>query len=74
MEESYQQEAYGDEYYYEPEPKKKMSGWLIALIVVLALLAICCICVCAGLLLAGPAVGNVFSEVIQTLEVMTPMP
>jgi hypothetical protein len=72
MQDSYQDDAYQDEYYYEPEPKKGMSGWLIALIVVLVLIVVCCICACLALLLMGPAVGNVFSGVVETLEV--PMP
>jgi flagellar basal body-associated protein FliL len=71
MEDAYQKDAYQDEYYDEPEPKKGMSGWLIALIVVLVLVVVCCICACAAFLLAGPAIGNVFSTVI---EAMTPMP
>jgi flagellar basal body-associated protein FliL len=60
--------------YYETQPKKGMSGWLIALIAVLALIVVCCICTCLAFLLAGPAVGNVFSTVIETVEAMTPVP
>jgi hypothetical protein len=59
---------------YQAEPKRGMSGWLIALIVVLVLIVLCCICAFALVLLMGPAVGNVFSTVIETIEVMTPMP
>jgi len=59
---------------YGAEPKRGMSGWLIALIVVVVLIVLCCICAFALVLLAGPAVGNVFSTVIETIEVMTPMP
>lgn len=73
MAESYQEEAYGDEYYSEPEPKKKMSGWLIALIVVLVLIVVCCLCVCVAFLLASPAIGNTFSTVIEEMG-LTPMP
>jgi hypothetical protein len=72
--EDYTNDTYQDEYYYEPEPKRGMSGWLIALIVVLALIVICCLCACIAFLLAGPAIGNVFSTVIETIEVMTPVP
>jgi hypothetical protein len=71
---SHQEETYQDEFYYEPEPKKGMSGWLIALIVVLVLIVVCCICACVAVWLAGPSIGNVFSSVIETLEVYTPMP
>jgi hypothetical protein len=74
MVDSYQDEAYQNEYYYEPEPKRGMSGWLIALIVILVLVVVCCICVCLGLLLFGPAVGEVFSDIVTTLEVVTPVP
>ncbi|MFN2292130.1 MAG: hypothetical protein ACK2UC_13140 [Anaerolineae bacterium] len=59
---------------YEAEPRKGMSGWLIALIIVLVLIVLCCICAFALVLLSGPAVGNVFSTVIETIEAMTPMP
>lgn len=59
---------------YGTEPKKGMSGWLIALIVVVALIVLCCVCAFALLLLMGPAVGDVFSTIIETIEVMTPMP
>jgi hypothetical protein len=58
----------------EPEPKKRMSGWLIALIVVAALVVICCVCIFASLLLLGPEMGDVFSTVIETMEAMTPVP
>jgi hypothetical protein len=71
---AYQEDTYQDEYYYEPEPKKGMSGWLIALIVVLVLIVACCLCACVAFWLAGPSIGNVFSSVIETLEVYTPMP
>jgi hypothetical protein len=69
MEDSYEEVAYS-----EPEPKKGMSGWVIALIIIAALIVICCICIFASLLLLGPAVGNVFSTMVETLEAATPMP
>jgi hypothetical protein len=74
MVEPYQAETYQDEYYYEPEPKRGMSGWVIALIVILVIILICCICGCLGMILAGPAVGTVFSDIVSTMEVMTPVP
>ncbi|MBN1658245.1 MAG: hypothetical protein JXA93_07590, partial [Anaerolineae bacterium] len=62
-------------YYYEQPPARRgMSPWLIALIVVLALIVVCCVCLCLGVLLLGPAMGNTFSTIIETLEVMTPVP
>lgn len=60
--------------YAEPEPKKKMSGWLIALIIVAALVVICCICSILAFLLLAPATGNIFSTIIETLEVTPPLP
>lgn len=74
MAEPYRGDAYQDDYYYEPEPKKGMSGWLIALIVVLVLIVVCCICACLAILLMGPAMGNVFSTMIETIEAATPIP
>ena len=59
---------------YEVEPKRGMSGWLIALIIVLILIVLCCICALALVLVTGPAVGDVFSTIIETIEVMTPGP
>jgi hypothetical protein len=73
MEDLNQNDTYQRDY-YEPEPKKRMSGWLIALIAVLALIVVCCICTFLAFLLAGPAVGNVFSTVIETVEAVTPVP
>ena len=67
-------DAYQEVEYSEPEPKKKMSGWLIVLIVVAALLVICCICIFASLLLLGPAMRDVLPEIVETMEAMTPVP
>jgi hypothetical protein len=62
----------------EPEPKRGLTGWQIALIIVAALIVICCLCFLVALLLfpvvLGPEVGNVFSTIIETMEAMTPMP
>ncbi|MGQ9600945.1 MAG: hypothetical protein ACUVWZ_16230 [Anaerolineae bacterium] len=68
MQETYQ------EPYPPPEAKKGISGWLIALIVVLALIVIGCFCVCLVVLLAGPAIGNTFSTIIEEILTATPMP
>jgi flagellar basal body-associated protein FliL len=64
----------GTTYEGDHEPKRKINGWLIALIVVVVLIVMCCLCTLALILLAGPAVGTVFSTIVETLEVMTPMP
>jgi len=62
-------------YYYEQPPARRgMSPWIIALIVVVALIVVCCVCLCLLLLLLGPAVGNTFSTIIETIKVMTPAP
>lgn len=74
MQEPYQPEPRMSQEPYAPEPKKKMSGWLIALIVVLVLIVLCCLCGLVIWLLMGPAVGNVFSTIIETVEATTPMP
>jgi flagellar basal body-associated protein FliL len=60
--------------YADPEPKKRMSGWLIALIVVAALLVICCFCILMSVLLLSPVTGNVFSTLVETVEAITPVP
>ena len=69
--ELYDEELYEDEYYYEPEPRRGMSGWLIVLIVAVVLVVVCCACACLVVLLSGPAIGNTFSTIIESL---TPMP
>jgi hypothetical protein len=77
MEDPFQNEVYEEEYAYEPEPKKRMSGGTIALIVILVIIVLCCLCafvVVGGLALLGPSVGNTFSTIIETLEAATPMP
>jgi len=69
------EEAYEDPYYYQQPPARRgMNPWLIALIVVLAVILVCCVCLCLGVLLIGPAMGNTFSTIIETIEVMTPVP
>jgi len=59
-----------------PEPKKD-NTLLIVIAVVVGLILICCCCLAAffflGPLLLGPEIGNVFSNIIESLEV-TPMP
>jgi hypothetical protein len=68
--EDVQQEVLG----FEPEPKKKLSGWVIALIIVAALVVICCVCAILSALLLGPVTGEVFSTILETVEAMTPVP
>ena len=73
MTENYPQDQFQPPY-EAPPAKKQLSPWVIVLIVVAVLLALCCLCVCGVLALGGPQVGNVFSSIIETLEVMTPVP
>jgi len=63
-----------DQEYYPPAPRKGLSGWLIALIVIAAIVVLCCLCACVAWVLLTPAVGNVFSSIIETVEVVTPVP
>jgi flagellar basal body-associated protein FliL len=63
-----------EDYYAEPTEEKKSNLTLIIIIVVVVvLIVLCCCCVLGTMLLAGPTVGNVFSNIIEELE-MTPMP
>jgi hypothetical protein len=65
MDGDYQEEVYFDEDYYEPEPEKGGRGWLIALIIILALLLVCCICAfvtVAGLAILSPAIEGTISR------------
>jgi flagellar basal body-associated protein FliL len=63
-----------EDYYAEPMGEKKSNTTLIIIIVVVVvLIVLCCCCVLGTMLLGGPAIGNVFSNVIEELE-MTPVP
>ena len=55
----------------EAPPKKNMSPWVIVLIITVV---ICCCCLAIAIMftLLGPAVGTVFSNIIE--ELGTPMP
>jgi flagellar basal body-associated protein FliL len=72
------EDIYPDQAFEEPKPKQRMSGWLIALIVIVVLIFVCCICFFLITLLfpalLGPAVGDVFSTIVETLEAATPLP
>jgi flagellar basal body-associated protein FliL len=59
-----------------PEPKKNNKTLIIVIAVVVALIVLCCCCMVAayfGLVASGPAVGNVFSNIVEGLEI-TPVP
>ncbi|MFZ5918620.1 MAG: hypothetical protein ACOYZ7_16925 [Chloroflexota bacterium] len=59
-----------------PTPKKN-NTLLIVLAVVVGLIVVCCCCALAffflGPMLLGPEIGNVFSNIVEGLE-MTPVP
>lgn len=73
MQEPYNVETVNQEY-YAPAPKRGMSGWLIALIVVAVLIVLCCLCACVASLVLTPVVQDTFPAVMETLEALTPMP
>lgn len=60
-----------------PEPKKDNTLLIVIVVVVVGLLLICCCCLAAfflgGPLFMGPEIGNVFSNIIEAIE-MTPTP
>ena len=55
-------------------PGKRMSGWLIALIALLALFLACCVCLFLVGWLLGPALEDTFSAILATVEAATPRP
>jgi flagellar basal body-associated protein FliL len=55
------------------EEKKSNRTLIIIIVVVVALIVLCCCCVLGTVTLAGPALGNIFPDIIEELE-MTPMP
>ena len=54
-----------------PEPKKN-NTLLIVIVIVVGFILLCCCCIAAFFLLSGPIVGEVFSNVVEGLE-MTPI-
>ena len=67
-------EPYRDEYIPAPEPKRGMSAWLIALIVLLVLLIMCCICLCVATALLLPTIETMGITIMETVQAVTPMP
>lgn len=59
--------------YQPPRENNTTRNIIIAVVVVIFLCCCCLVAIWAGLLVMGPAVGNVFSNIIQELEV-TPVP
>ena len=63
-----------EDYYAEPMGEKKSNTTLIIIIIaVVVLIVLCCCCVLGTAVFVGPAVGNVFPDIIEGLEI-TPMP
>jgi len=59
--------------YQEPSQSNTTRNIIIALVVVVVLCCCCLIAVYGSLLLMGPTVGNVFSNIVEGLE-STPVP
>lgn len=59
--------------YQSPRENNTTRNIIIAVVVVIFLCCRCLVAIWAGLVAMGPAVGNVFSNIIQELEV-TPVP
>jgi hypothetical protein len=57
----------------EPAQNNTTRNIIIAVVVIIVLCCCCIVAVYGGLLLAGPTVGNVFSNIVEGLE-MTPVP
>ena len=55
----------------QPAPSNKFPTWLIVVLILLALCVCACLCVFLVMVLGGPAVGDIFSNI---LENMTPVP
>ena len=67
-----EEEPFDDEhYYYQPEPDGRLRGWLVALIVIVALLILCCACIFATITVVSllePVVGGPFTGLLETLD------
>jgi hypothetical protein len=61
------------EFEQQPQEKKSNRTLIIILVVVAVLILCCCLAIFVGPLIFGPAVGNVFSNIVEGLEV-TPGP
>jgi flagellar basal body-associated protein FliL len=60
----------------DEQPAKKKSPWITVLIIVVVLIVLCCLCVIVfsvvGPALLGPNIGNVFSNIMQSITTPTP--
>jgi hypothetical protein len=64
---------YDYEDYEQPARNNTTRNIIIAVVVIIVLCCCCLIAVFGSLTLMGPAVGNVFSNIVEGLEV-TPVP
>ncbi len=57
-------------------PAQKKSPWITVLIIVVVLIVLCCLCLLVVFVLLpaifGPSIGNVFSNIIESLPTPTP--
>jgi hypothetical protein len=58
--------------YQEPARSNTTRNIIIAVVAIVVVCCCCLIAVYGGLLLAGPSVGNVFSNIVEGL--VTPVP
>jgi flagellar basal body-associated protein FliL len=62
---------------YQPQPTQQSNTTRNIIIAVVVVVLLCCCCLAAFFLLGpallGPSIGNVFSNIIQNLE-LTPAP
>ncbi len=59
--------------YQQPQQSNTTRNVIIAVAVVLFLCCCCLVAIWSGLVLGGPTIGNVFSNIVEGLE-MTPVP
>lgn len=61
----------------ESAPAGRSRGWVIALLIVLAVILVCCLCLfaaIAGYAVLSPVTTREFRTIIETIEVATPLP
>jgi predicted PurR-regulated permease PerM len=58
---------------YQPQPTQQSNTTRNIIIAVVVIVLLCCCCLIATMVLMGPTIGNVFSNIIQNIEI-TPAP
>ena len=61
-----------EEFRQEEAPSKKLMNPLVIVLIIFGIVFCCCIAITIMLVLLGPAVGTVFSNIIEGIG--TPMP